>query len=56
VDGGSVRGRAIEIAPLASGEFTPPRSAVNGARVAPGRGAAGLTGEEAGSSSEAGID
>ena len=49
MDGGSVR-RAIELALLASrtGEFTPPRSATDGAeREAPGRGAAGLRGEEA---------
>ena len=50
---GSVRGRAnrgaIELAPLASGEFTTLRSAGDGdERVALGRAAAGLRGEEAG--------
>ena len=40
---------ATELASLASGEFTTPRSAASGAeREAPGRGAAGLRGEEAG--------
>ncbi len=44
-------GLATELAPfrVAPGEFTAPRSAADGAeREAPGRGAAGLRGEEAG--------